>query len=56
MSPQVDGEGHGEDEAQQHQEGQPGLQKACTAGVRETKLTSSPRQQPINNTPSADAV
>lgn len=54
VSPQVDGEGRGEDEAQQHQERQPGLQKPCTAGVRETKLTS--RQQPINNTPSADAV
>lgn len=36
VSPQVDGEGRGEDDAQQHQERQPGLQKACTAGFRET--------------------
>lgn len=57
MSPQVNGEGRGEDEAQQHQEGQPGLQEACTAGVRETKLTSPPRRRgnspPITRRPTA---
>lgn len=36
VSPQVDGEGRGEDDAQEHQERQPGLQEACTAGFRET--------------------
>ncbi|TNN75425.1 hypothetical protein EYF80_014237 [Liparis tanakae] len=30
-SPQVDGQGRCEDDAKQHQEGQPGLQKGCTA-------------------------
>lgn len=34
-SPQVDGEGRGEDDAQHHQERQPGLQKPRTAGIRE---------------------
>lgn len=31
-SPQVEGQGHCKDDAHQHQERQPGLQKACTAG------------------------
>lgn len=31
-SPQVKGQGHREDDAHQHQERQPGLQEACTAG------------------------
>lgn len=41
-SPQADGEGGGEDGAQQHQEGQPGLQEPCTAGRRATGTNLGP--------------
>lgn len=50
-SPQVDGEGRGENDAQQHQERQPGLQKPCTAGNGEELglLSSNHGNRPFVN-------
>lgn len=46
-SPQVEGQGQRKDDAHQHQERQPGLQKACTAGNEEEEKGMKERNREV---------
>lgn len=52
-SPQVEGQGHGEDDPRQHEERQPGLQEGPAAGGRrgDTAVSDAPVRQEIQGGP-----